>query len=81
MLLALFEFGYILAANKFGSSHPQTMTAKVFRVEFSSTRSTQVVNKEVKKIENHKKLDKICMLLSLIYFVIFNLGYWTAIQD
>ncbi len=60
MLLALLEFGYILAS-----------------VKYKNIVSDNKCNVMEKMRASHKKLDKICMAFCVVYFIVFNILYWS----
>ncbi len=74
MLLALLEFGYLLWSLKFKSPK-----SKVEEISFDKKGNAKNVDPAEKLKENHKRLDKVCIVICIVYMAIFNLFYWNFI--
>ncbi len=78
MIVAMLEFGYILAATKFAKTSSSVATTKWADLT-ASKKEQDTLNKENARKERFKTLDKICGVVSLVYFFLFNLIYWVAV--
>ncbi len=82
MIVAMLEFGYILAATKFAktSSSAAVQNAATKWANLTEPKKEQnTIDKETARKERFKTLDKICGVVSLVYFFLFNLIYWVAV--
>ena len=79
MLLALFEYGYILYCMKY------LRTKGMAVVEDQGKISVPVVFQEKKSLDQNKRyewfkrMDKACAILSFGYFLVFNIIYWSSV--
>ena len=70
MLLALVEFGFLLASMKFNLPKRPVSEVNVYN---------KGLDPEEKMKEKHKKADKICLAVCIVYFMLFNIIYWSYV--
>ena len=74
ILLALFEYGAILAMKKYDLRNWRQKPVKVGQA--GQFKRTNVVDYD----ELAKSMDKITLFLSFGFIVLFNIVYWTAVE-
>ncbi len=74
LLLALLEYGCLLAAAKYAKTNSMANT-------WPATGSNVKVPSEEDRKELFKKVDKICAGISLAYIIVFNIIYWAVMSQ